>query len=688
MRFYIALRCLIIVCVAAVAFQVSARPAAALSETTLRSVVSVLPLWPGKPQGGSGVPTGKAPEGSGVVIGSGGLVATAYHVVEPAIRTDVRLYDGRVLPAELVGADPASDIALLRIPVDLPPFERASRPALADRACIIANAYGLDLSVTCGVVSARNVANAGFNAVEDFYQTDAAANPGSSGGALVDEDGRLIGMVSAIFASSADTNIGVNYAVSTDLLDRVVSALKDGREVSYFSPGWGLEMPPRAELAQRAGVKVVSLAKDGPAAEGGIKVGDLVVAAGDRRIRHPRDLVSALALIRPGETIDLDIYRGGERETLKLRFAGQPAEPSSGSQGPIGTPDCPHADDICAARQAVFPVESFDPLASSVRIAPNLLVTNRHVVADRETATVFTPAGPLTGKILASAYQGDLALIEVDGLPEGGLLLDPGSEPDLSGALHAVGADIAQRQVRVFQPGEVLFGPDPKAPLGRLHVTSFMQPGVSGGALVDGQGRLAGIAVGGGQGRFEAIPIEDIRRLTSLRNAPDAASAQQRLGAALAKCAGEVDAAAGLRPGNAAAEAAARMKEACLAADNQGLYLEAGRALGQAGAFSEAIELHEAAVRQTPNSLNARLTLLVSLQLAGRFEAMLPHASFVLEHLPGDPQALRFAIQSGVWAGDKALAEKAYSFMEDADPRQAQAARRFIDNPPPKPRPR
>jgi S1-C subfamily serine protease len=688
MKFTNVLKCLIIACLAATAFQVQIRPAVALSETTLKSVVSVLPLWPGKPQGGSGVPTGKAPEGSGIVVGAGGLVATAYHVVEPAIRTDVRLYDGRIVPAELVGADAASDIALLRIPVDLPPFERAVRPALADRACIIANAYGLDLTVTCGVISARNVANAGFNAVEDFYQTDAAANPGSSGGALVDEGGRLIGMVSAIFASSADTNIGVNYAVSKDLLDRVVAALKAGKKVAYFSPGWGLELPPRAELAERAGVKVVSLAEDGPAAASGIRTGDLVVATGSRRLRHPRDLVGALALVNPGETIDLAVYRDGKQVTVPLRFIEEPAGTSSEAQGRIGTPDCPYAKGICATRQAVFPVESFDPLASSVRIAVDLLVTNRHVIADRETATVFTPAGPLTGRIVPSSYEGDLALIEVEGLPGDGLILDPASEFNSGGALHAVGADIAQRQVRVFQPGEVLLGPDPKAPLGRLHVTSFMQPGVSGGALVDDSGRLAGIAVGGGQGRFEAIPLDDIRQLVTLRNEPEAVTVQKRLGQALANCATEVDAGAGLRPGNAADEVTARIKDACLAADNQGLYLEAGRILGQAGKFSGAIELHEAAVRQTPNSLNARLTLLVSLQLAGRFEAMLPHARFALEHLPKDPQALRFAIQSGVWAGDPALAEKAYAFMAEADPRQAQAARRFIDSPPPKPRPR
>ncbi|MEP0456854.1 MAG: trypsin-like peptidase domain-containing protein, partial [Roseibium sp.] len=146
----------------------------------LASVVSVLPVWPGKAQGGGGTPPGAAPEGSGVVVGENGLVATAFHVIEPAERIDVRLADGRILPADLIGHDEASDIALLKVPENLPLLETALHPSLASRACVISNAYGLGLSVTCGVVSARHVSNAGFNAVEDFIQTDAAANPGSS----------------------------------------------------------------------------------------------------------------------------------------------------------------------------------------------------------------------------------------------------------------------------------------------------------------------------------------------------------------------------------------------------------------------------------------------------------------------------------------------------------------------------
>ncbi len=120
-------------------------------------------------------------------------------------------------------------------------------------------------------------------------------------------------------------------------------------------------------------------------------------------------------------------------------------------------------------------------------------------------------------------------------------------------------------------------------------------------------------------------------------------------------------------------------------AENLGLYLEAGRALALAGMVDQAIVLHQAAVDQVPHSLNARISLLVSLQRAGQFKAMLPHAQFLLNSLPGDLRALRLAIQAGVWGGRTDLAERAYAQMAKADPRQAAAARHFIDNPPPVP---
>ena len=131
-------------------------PAYALPPETPDSVVSVLPVWPGRAQGGAGAAPGVAPEGSGVVVRPG-IIATAWHVIEPAERIDVRLSDGRVLPARLIGQDAASDIAVLSVDADLSPFSPAPAPSLADPACAIGNAWGLGLSVTCGVVSAMDV---------------------------------------------------------------------------------------------------------------------------------------------------------------------------------------------------------------------------------------------------------------------------------------------------------------------------------------------------------------------------------------------------------------------------------------------------------------------------------------------------------------------------------------------------
>ena len=223
------------------AFGAQPLPAQALPADTLKSVVSVLPVWPGRPQGGTGGRPGVAPEGSGVVLRPG-HIATAWHVVKPARRIDIRLSDGRILPARLIARDEASDIAVLGVDAALPPIGIAPAPRLAQPVCAVGNAYGLGLSVTCGVVSALNVSNAGFNPVEDFVQTDAASNPGVSGGALVDSEGRLVGMMSAIFASGSDTNIGVNFAT----LDRAAA------------PGRG-----RADLRRRGALPLARLAAGG-----------------------------------------------------------------------------------------------------------------------------------------------------------------------------------------------------------------------------------------------------------------------------------------------------------------------------------------------------------------------------------------------------------------------------------------
>ncbi|MGI9384616.1 MAG: S1C family serine protease, partial [Methyloligellaceae bacterium] len=144
------------------------------------SVVSVLPTWP------PDVKRSEEPEGSGVAVLDGATVVTALHIVDRATSIRIRTAKGRIVPAKLVGLDRATDIAILSIDTPLPPLSLASEdPALGQPVCAVGNAFGLGLSVTCGVVSGVHRAGMGFNVIEDFVQTDAAVNPGASGGALV-----------------------------------------------------------------------------------------------------------------------------------------------------------------------------------------------------------------------------------------------------------------------------------------------------------------------------------------------------------------------------------------------------------------------------------------------------------------------------------------------------------------------
>ncbi|WP_420336480.1 trypsin-like peptidase domain-containing protein [Roseibium sp.] len=655
-------------------------PAQASPEGAFEHVVSVLPVWPGQQQGGAGATPGTAPEGSGVVVRPD-LIATAYHVVEPAERIEIRLSDGRILPARLIAGDTASDIALLGVDAGLTPIEFAPSPELAQPACAIGNTFGLGLSVTCGVVSAKGVTNAGFNPVEDFIQTDAAINPGTSGGALIDMDGRLIGLVSAIFASDADANIGVNFAVSNALLNRVVDALASKGEVEYLTAGWRLGFADRAQLAEIAAPEVRFVQAGEPAETSGIEVGDLILQIGERRIQTPRDAVTALALL-PAETESVPVVaqRRGVRTPVSLSFGTEPKTDETVS-GPVD-PECPHPEAVCRQRQAVFPISAYDPVASATRISGDLLVTNRHVLGDRLEAMVHTPEGPKTAKIVPSAFEGDLVLLKVEGLPADAAILELDTQGSATDLFFAVGADVARREIRVFEPGDLIMPPAEGAELGRLHVRAHMQPGVSGGALVGEDGRLTGIAVGGGDKRFEAIPVSAVEELLRQREDPEADRITRRLGKNFVACAAAIEAAANAQN---RAEQTGQVAQACAQSSNHGQLLEAGRVLAQSGEFDAAADLHRQAVQQVPNSINSRLSLLVSLQLGARFEEMTEHARWLMAAAPDDPQALRFSIQSGVWGGDPALAEEGYQALLKADPRQAQAARRFIDAAPPRP---
>ena len=186
------------------------------------SVVVIEPTWPGYNRPGFGAPPGTAPAGTGIFIGTGDRsshLVTAAHVITRATEIEIVTEDGMRHAAAVIAVDNQRDIAILETKLKRRPITlRLTDPAIGEHGCAIGNSFGLGLSISCGVVSAIHRKQIGFNPIEDFVQTDAAINPGGSGGALVDANGRLIGMIDGIFTKEADIDAGVNFAVSVPLL--------------------------------------------------------------------------------------------------------------------------------------------------------------------------------------------------------------------------------------------------------------------------------------------------------------------------------------------------------------------------------------------------------------------------------------------------------------------------------------
>lgn len=279
------------------------------------SVVSVLPDWP------PDVRRVEEPEGSGVVLVDGRTIVTTAHVINKAKRIRIRTRDGRIMNAKPVASDAATDIAVLAIAETLPVLKfQSGDPTLGQDACAIGNAFGLGLSLTCGVISGIHRAGVGFNRIEDFVQTDAAVNPGASGGALVTRDGQFIGLLSAIFTKKSDANIGVNFAVAGPLVERVARELKRSGKVAWVNIGLRLTQAPDKGKTGRLGARVRAVRPGLPAANAGVLTGDILLKAGARQIRKPADLMSALASVAPSATIDIVVERDGSEKTLTLKY--------------------------------------------------------------------------------------------------------------------------------------------------------------------------------------------------------------------------------------------------------------------------------------------------------------------------------------------------------------------------------
>jgi serine protease Do len=277
--------------------------------------------------------------GSGVIVTKDGYILTNNHVVNDADQVKVSLQDGRVFTAKVVGKDPKSDVAVVKIDAhDLPAitFADSDKCEVGDLVLAIGNPFGIDQSVTRGIVSAKDRGAMGLD-YEDFIQTDAAINPGNSGGALVDADGRLIGINTAIFSRSGG-NQGVGFAIPTDLARGVMESLiKYGKVTRGYLGVMIQDVNP--SLAKEFNVKndkgalVGDVVPDGPAAKAGLKSGDVIEKFDGKLVSDSRHLKIEVARVTPGETVPVEVLRDGSTKTIKVKVAELPGSEKMAQNG-------------------------------------------------------------------------------------------------------------------------------------------------------------------------------------------------------------------------------------------------------------------------------------------------------------------------------------------------------------------
>ncbi|MFW6050791.1 MAG: Do family serine endopeptidase [Myxococcota bacterium] len=390
-----------------------------VTERVLPSVASIVstiaapPRMPLHPFLGPG-PGGPMPSpqgvGSGVLVGEDGILLTNHHVVDGARSIRVTLADGRKLGAEVVGLDPPTDLAVLRLegePEDLVPlpFGDSSRLRLGDVVLAVGNPFGMGQTVTMGIVSAKGRANVGIVDYEDFIQTDAAINPGNSGGALVDTEGRLVGINTAILSRTGGYQ-GIGFAIPSNMAKAVMdSLLEHGRVVR----GWlgvaiqdvDAELAAAMDLSTSDGVVVADVVEGGPADEAGLQRGDVIVAMDGEAAESTGRLRNQIAMRGAGKRVTLEVLRGEERRRLEATLAELPQEQA---RGPV-----PQQAPTSRSRAGM----TVAPLDSDTRSRYDIPPSVR-------TGVVVTEVAPGSPAGRAGVREGDV-IVEVNRKPVGGV---------------------------------------------------------------------------------------------------------------------------------------------------------------------------------------------------------------------------------------------------------------------------
>lgn len=266
--------------------------------------------------------------GSGVIVRPDGYILTNNHVIAQADEIVVGLHDGRKAKATVIGTDPETDLAVIKVELeDLPvlPF-KLSGNAVGDVVLAIGNPFGVGQTVTQGIISATGRTGLGINTYEDFIQTDAAINPGNSGGALIDVAGNLIGVNTAIFSRTGGS-LGIGFAIPAQICQQVLdSILQEGRVVR----GWlgievrGLNQTNPLNTESNAGVQVMGVLKNGPADQAGLQKGDIILSINDQAFENSNQLISYVGRQKPNSEVPAVILRADKKLNIKIKIAERP----------------------------------------------------------------------------------------------------------------------------------------------------------------------------------------------------------------------------------------------------------------------------------------------------------------------------------------------------------------------------
>ncbi|MCK9283300.1 MAG: Do family serine endopeptidase [Rhodocyclaceae bacterium] len=273
--------------------------------------------------------------GSGVIVNGDGYILTNNHVVESADEIEVALNDGRKLKAKVVGTDPESDLAVVRIPAaeKLPVITFAAKDSLrvGDVVLAIGNPFGVGQTVTSGIVSALGRSHLGINTFENFIQTDAAINPGNSGGALVDSNGNLVGINTAIYSQSGGS-MGIGFAIPVSLARTVLEQIIRNGTVTR---GWiGVEVqeitPELAEsfrLSATSGALIAGIMRGSPADKAGIKPGDILLSVEGKKVTDAQTMLELIASLAPGRRSVFKLRRNNEELEMEVTVGKRPRPP-------------------------------------------------------------------------------------------------------------------------------------------------------------------------------------------------------------------------------------------------------------------------------------------------------------------------------------------------------------------------